>query len=269
MTPTRITRTFFFGLICSNLLGSQFAMSAAQCVKHSPAHTVALLELYTSEGCSGCPPADRWLSRISQFGLNQDQVIPLSMHVDYWDSLGWKDRFASPVFTERQRVLARQAQSGFVYTPEFFVSRKEFRNAGAADGLLRHVATINGRPAMASIEMVLQPINDGILPVQINIELKPVALGHRHTAYVAVYENDLSSQVSAGENHGATLHHDYVVRRWIGPISLTNPTLSYQANINVDPGWKRSALGVVAFVEDTTSGELLQTTSLAACATAP
>lgn len=244
-------------------------MSAGQCVKHSPAHTVALLELYTSEGCSSCPPADRWLSHISQSGVNQDRMIPLSMHVDYWDSLGWKDRFASPIFTERQRALARQAQSGFAYTPEFFVGRQEFRNAGSEDRLLRRIATINSRPAMASIEMALQPIKDDILPLQINIELKPGAVGHRHAAYVAIYENDLTSQVATGENHGATLHHDHVVRRWIGPIPLTNPALSYQSSINIEPGWKRNSLGVVAFVEDAASGEILQAISLAACVTAP
>jgi len=250
------------------LLCSQPAMAADQCVKHSPAHTVALVELYTSEGCSSCPPADRWLSRLKQSGLGADRVIPLSMHVDYWDSLGWKDRFASPVYTERQHLLARQAQSSFVYTPEIFVGRVELRNAGSEDRFLQRIASINSKPAMAAIEIGLKPVMDNVLPLGLNVALKPAA-GHRPAAYVAIVEDDLSSQVNAGENNGEKLHHDYVVRRWIGPIEIIGPTRKYQSSISIDPGWKRNALGVVAFVEDAGSGEILQATASGLCTTAP
>lgn len=82
------------------------ASAAAQCVKESPPHAVALVELYTSEGCSSCPRADRWLSRLLREGPGVDHVVPLAFHVDYWDRLGWKDRFASARFTERQYALA-------------------------------------------------------------------------------------------------------------------------------------------------------------------
>lgn len=269
MHTPRIVCVCFRILLCGSLLWSQAAMPDEQCLKRSPAHRVALLELYTSEGCSSCPPADRWLSRLNQSGLSRDQVVALSLHVDYWDSLGWKDRFASPIFTERQRVLARQAQSGFVYTPEVFVGRQEFRHAGSDKQLLQHIAAINSRPAIASIEMALQPVSDNKLPLRLNIELKPGAAGNRHAAYVALYEDDLNSQVAAGENHGATLHHDRVVRRWIGPLLLSGPALNHQASISIEPGWKRNSLGVAAFVEDTSSGEILQATSMALCATAP
>ena len=82
------------------------AAEAAVCTRQRPPHTVAPLELYTSEGCSSCPPADRWLQELPQkFG--PDQLLALSLHVDYWDYIGWKDHFAQPQFTERQRQLSR------------------------------------------------------------------------------------------------------------------------------------------------------------------
>jgi hypothetical protein len=255
-------------MICGVLPGIQGAISAEQCIKHSPAQTVALVELYTSEGCSSCPPADRWLSRIKQSGLGLDQVILLSMHVDYWDSLGWKDRFASPVYTARQRALARQGQSSFVYTPEIFVGRQEFRDAGSENRLIQRVAAINSKPAQASIEISLKPVAGDVLPLGLKVALNPGMAGRRLVAYVAIYENDLTSRVNAGENSGATLHHDQVVRRWVGPIAINGATQAYQSDVMIDPGWKRSALGVVAFVEDVSSGEILQATASGLCTTA-
>src|SRR3954447_25677509 len=88
----------------------------------SPPHKVALLELYTSEGCSSCPPADRWLNQLK---LPRDQLIPLALHVDYWDSLGWPDPFAQRLFSERQERLGRNP-----YTPESVLDGREFRDRG-------------------------------------------------------------------------------------------------------------------------------------------
>ncbi len=256
-------------LSCGSVMCSPMAAVAELCVKHSPANTVALVELYTSEGCSSCPPADSWLSRIRQSGLGLDQVIPLSMHVDYWDSLGWKDRFSSPVYTARQRALAQQAQSGFVYTPEIFVGRKEFRGAGSDERFLQRVAAINSKPAQVSIELSLKPVAGDVLPLGLKVVSKPEMASHRLLAYAAIYENDLTSRVNAGENSGAILHHDQVVRCWVGPIEINGPVQAYQSDIGIEPGWKRNALGVVVFVEDASRGEILQATASRLCATAP
>ncbi len=100
-----------------------------QCSRSSSTHTVALMELYTSEGCSSCPPADRFLQNIIQnAGMHPDRVIPISLHVDYWDYIGWKDPFAKHLFTERQQELSAYAHSRTIYTPEFFINGKELRN---------------------------------------------------------------------------------------------------------------------------------------------
>lgn len=110
------------------LLGPSAAASAQTCSKQSPPHTVALLELYTSEGCSSCPPADKFVSNLRNAGLPAEQVVPLALHVDYWDYIGWKDLFASHAYTQRQRWLSGLANTRTIYTPEIFVAGREVRD---------------------------------------------------------------------------------------------------------------------------------------------
>lgn len=226
--------------------------AAQQCVKESPPHAVALVELYTSEGCNSCPPADRWLSRLASGGPGADSVVPLAFHVDYWDRLGWKDRFASPRFTERQYALARQAGSRAVYTPGLFVNFSEFRALGRFEEVLR---SINAKPARADIRLELRPPSGSRLTVKADFR---APAGSR--AFVALYENRLFTDVKAGENEGVTLRHDYVVREWIGPLDVPG---TFQRNIELRPDWKAADLGVAAFVQKGT--DVLQATALAGC----
>ena len=100
----------------------------AECSVSSGTSRVALLELYTSEGCSSCPPADRWLSGLAAKGVNSERVVPLALHVDYWDYIGWRDRFAHPGFSERQRQMAVLGNSTLVYTPQVMLNGRDFRN---------------------------------------------------------------------------------------------------------------------------------------------
>lgn len=240
---------------------------AQTCSKHSPPHTVALLELYTSEGCSSCPPADRTLSQLRSAaaggaqGLGIDQVVPLSLHVDYWNDIGWKDVFSSKTYTDRQHWLSNLANSRTVYTPEMFVAGQELRNW--TGGIATAVRRINQQPARADIGITLGKIAGGSLPVQINAQTNQGG-----KLYVALYENGLSSAVRAGENSGAVLHHDYVVRQWLGPIPLSGKVGSEQAVVAqalvVPAGAVTRQLGVAAFVQ-TDKGEVLQSLALPLC----
>ena len=238
--------------------------AAAQCVKESPPHTVALAELYTSEGCNSCPPADRWLSSVLRGGPGIDQVVPLALHVDYWDRLGWKDRFASPRFTERQSALARQAGSRAVYTPGVFLNLREFRGWGSPrlDEALR---VINARPARADIRIELASPSRAQLAVKADFRLKPGATGQAQ-AFVALYENRLRSEVKAGENRGVVLDHDYVVREWLGPIGVKGSG-ELRRTMALAPDWKLKDLGVAAFVQDSAGRDVLQATALPLCMT--
>ena len=249
-------------------LALPLAAEAAVCSRQSPPHTVALLELYTSEGCSSCPPADRWLQELPQkFG--PDQLLALSLHVDYWDYIGWKDRFAQPQFTERQRQLSRLAGGSTIYTPEVFTAMKELRGWRSPTELAQRVKRINEQPAAAQITLLMQPAAGGAVEVQASFALVPgVPPRQQIEGVVVLYENKLSSQIRAGENHGATLQHDRVVRFWSAPIALDAQTgrASWRQTIALPADWKRADLGVAALVQDARAGQVLQVVSMAACA---
>jgi hypothetical protein len=123
--------------------------AAMMCDARSPEHTVALLELFTSEGCSSCPPADRWLQGLKGQGLGLDKVVPLSLHVGYWDAIGWKDPYAQARFTDRQRDYARQQRAASVYTPQVVLAGQDFRRWGDAE-LRSALAAPASRPVRGS-----------------------------------------------------------------------------------------------------------------------
>lgn len=248
-------------ILMSLALGACAACAGAQtCSGRSPPHTVALLELYTSEGCSSCPPADRFVSALRASGVTPSQALPLSLHVDYWNAIGWTDPFSSAVFTERQRRLSALAGSRTVYTPEFFAGGHELRNwsRGSADAIKR----INAMPAQAAIGITLgRPATAG-LPVEVNSTGPNGALLH-----VALVQNNVSSRVTAGENSGRTLHHDFVVRQWLAPLPIGRDGRAHVARVLPLPSGARAAdLAVTAFVQSP-RGEVLQAFSLPLCST--
>ena len=97
------------------------------CEVNSQPHRVALLELYTSEGCSSCPPADKWLSELSGIGLDANKVVPLSLHVDYWNYIGWRDPYSSSQYTARQREQGQRNRLLSIYTPQMVINGQDYR----------------------------------------------------------------------------------------------------------------------------------------------
>jgi hypothetical protein len=242
---------------------TQMSANAQTCSKVSPAHTIALLELYTSEGCSSCPPADKFVSNLQRStSLTTDQVIPISLHVDYWDYIGWKDVFAKPIFTQRQRALTELAGSRTVYTPEVFLAGREFRSWYSGNGVTEAVRRVNALPAQASIQLSLdKAINNKL---SINLQGKTAQNARLHFALV---EQNIVSQVNAGENRGVTLQHDYVVREWGDAISLS-PTAKGESLVRQLPipaNANRKNLSVTAFIQSE-RGEILQALNLPVCA---
>ena len=251
-------------LVC---LVTPLAVQAATCSRQSPAHTVALLELYTSEGCSSCPPADRWLRELSN-RFSAEQLVPLALHVDYWDYIGWKDRFADPRFAERQKQLSRLAGGGTIYTPEVFAGMKELRAWRTEAELVQRIMRINATPAGASITLQMSPSGANAVDLQAKFVLaQSAAPGRLIQGVLVLYENRLSSEVRAGENHGVTLQHDQVVRYWSAPLALdaAGGHGEWRQTIELPADWKRASLGVAAFVQDLRAGEVLQAVSMPAC----
>jgi hypothetical protein len=180
----------------------------------------SLIELFTSEGCSSCPPAEKWLSGLKS---NQDlwkKIIPVAFHVDYWDHLGWRDRFAKPEFTSRQHRYAAAWSGDSVYTPSFVVNGKEWRDWFGG----------NAMPITSTKVGVLRVSvgDDGKVSATFapdTMQARPLALN------VALLGNDLESDVKRGENSGRKLRHDFVV------LQLAKSEMTNQGNL-----WTGTAL---------------------------
>ena len=234
----------------------------AACDGRSGPKTAALVELYTSEGCSSCPPADQQLSRLREALDPAAEAVPLALHVDYWDYMGWKDPYAQGNFGERQTWLVRANQHKTVYTPQFFVGGTELRPWRGA--LRDKVRQLNAQPAAAGIRIRASLASGGALALSAAATTRggadPAAL------YLALAESGLASKVTRGENTGATLAHDHVVREWIGPIRLIAGTARVQRAIALPAAWNRARMEVIAFVQDEHSGSVLQALSAQRCA---
>jgi hypothetical protein len=142
------------------LLGVTLSASA-ECSVTSTDKRVSLLELYTSEGCSSCPPADSWLSELETAGYRRDHVVPLALHVDYWDYIGWKDRFARAEFTARQRQAASKESLGFVYTPQVMLNGRDFRRWQSPARLKQTLQNANSNIPRAILSLTLTALPSG------------------------------------------------------------------------------------------------------------
>ena len=234
----------------------------AACDARSGAKTAALVELYTSEGCSSCPPADQQLSRLRQALDPAAEVVPLALHVGYWDYIGWKDPYAQDTFGERQRWLVRSNQRKTVYTPQYFVGGTELRSWQGA--LRDKVRQVNALPAAAAIRVQAGIAPNGVLAL--DAEATARAGAEPAALYLALAESGLVSRVTRGENSGVTLAHDHVVREWIGPVRLSGGAARVQRDIALPAAWNHARLEVIAFVQDERTGGGLQALSAQQCA---
>jgi hypothetical protein len=245
-----------------------FAARAADpaCSTTSGPHTTALVELYTSEGCDTCPPADQWLSSLFGQGFRPDQVVPLALHVDYWDYIGWKDPFAKGEFSVRQRKLAQMKRPVIVYTPQVLLQGRDFRRWSGGE-FAEQVTRINSRPARARITLTIRAVAPEAIHAELSAMLIDPAEQKNAALYLAAYENKLASNVAAGENRGKRLEHDFVVREWIGPIGFGEGLkLEEKRSLPLLPGANPKNLGVAAFVQNRSTSEVLQALMLPACA---
>lgn len=239
-------------------LAASAAAQPASCVVTSGPQRAALVELYTSQGCSSCPPADKQLSLIG--APANTNVVALALHVNFWDYIGWKDPFARAEFTERQRWLIGVNGSRTLYTPHFFVSGQEVRDRSQVGAAIRAGSQ---KPAAARIRLEATHRGDGSMEIRVNATdataAGPLAL---HTA---VTESGLSTHVKAGENRGATLPHDHVVRHWLKPVLLKEGGAQLAQAVGVSAEQSGKGVNVVAFVQNARTGEVLQAVSTGTC----
>jgi hypothetical protein len=247
------------------VLSAAMPAQAEPCRAETGPQTTALVELYTSEGCDSCPPADRWLSGLAARGFSRDRVVPIALHVDYWDYIGWKDPYAKAAFSARQRKLAQVMRGKVVYTPQVLLQGEDFRRwhtTAFEDAVTR----INARPARARISLALDAHRGNGFSVEAGAEIRDPAGRADAALYLASYENKLVSSVTAGENRGKTLPHDYVVFEWVGPLSFgPDGRITVRQTLPLLPKAVPEHSGVVAFVQNRSSAEVLQALMLPAC----
>ncbi|MBY0269656.1 MAG: DUF1223 domain-containing protein [Burkholderiales bacterium] len=232
---------------------------AATCSAESGSTRVALLELYTSEGCDSCPSTDQWFSALPQRGYTPQRVLALAFHVDYWNYLGWKDPYAQARFSARQRDANRRNQARVVYTPQLLLDGADYRRSLQGDDLGRRMAT--GQAPGAQIRMNID--TDAGQP---RLRARISTAANTAQAYVAIYENNLINDVAAGENRGKRLRHDFVVRELYGPFTVTAATpLDIAQSMRKERAWKAADLHVAVFVQDATTGAALQALNLPWC----
>lgn len=236
--------------------------AAATCRATSGSVLVPLVELYTSEGCDSCPPADRWLS--SQFAGLRDDVSVLAFHVDYWDRLGWKDRFAAAAFTARQYDAMRATGATFVYTPQVLVQGRD-AEAGRANRAAALLAAGRRRAPAATLALDTVVADDGTLAVGIAARVPDPKARRRAVVWLAYTESGLVSEVAAGENRGVRLVHDHVVRSLAGPFAIgADGDLRITTRV-LRPAERGRQGALVAVVQDAQTWEVLQTLTQPRC----
>jgi hypothetical protein len=212
-----------------------------------PPATPVLVELFTSEGCSSCPPADQLLTKLlREQPVAGVQIIPLSLHVDYWDRQGWRDQFSSAAYTSRQQGYSQIFGDDKVYTPQMVVDgHDEF--IGSDEAAARRI--LAGAAARPHLPLSLDA-QAGPEGVKMSIDL-PAAPANAEPidVLVALTEDDLSTVVRAGENGGRTLSHVAVVRKLQTMGALEQETFVASGKMSLGRTWKPAKMRAVVWLQ--------------------
>ena len=247
MTATRLP-LFLTAALLASAHAATFAAEADP--DHAATHPV-VVELFTSQGCSSCPPADRLLTELGR--KNGGELIPLAFHVDIWNHIGWTDPFSSSDWTRRQTAYARRLGLANIYTPQVVVDGAAEMLGSDSGALESAVKVARTRPA-AAIALQLEPSGRSVA-VRADVDLPGSLRDRKWDLMLAVFETDLETPVARGENGGKTLRNDYVVRslRRAGRLTASE---SLTASLQLDGQWNPSRIGVAAFLQDPRSLEI-------------
>lgn len=247
------------------LLGSWVPAHAAgvnaACEAASGSAFIPLVELYTAEGCNECPPADRWMERWK----GRTDATALAFHVDYWNDLGWPDRFSSVANTARQQTRVSSAGKRVVYTPQVMVGAKtmlDWRKSSSVDAL---VERLGQGAASVSLKLAASRTGKG---VDVGVQAAPVQADAKAGTvdgrlWLALYQDGLvTDRVGAGENKGKRLRHERVVRALYGPWRLGENGISGHAAVELPTDAVIADMGLVLFAETADLGKGLQSLQL-------
>ena len=217
-----------------------------------------MVELFTSEGCSSCPPADVLLSKLDQQPINGVEIIVLSEHVDYWNSLGWQDPFSSADFSKRQSAYGDAFRSSSVYTPQMIVDGQQ-QFVGSDEKRAQSAIIKAAKEARAKVELQFTS------KLSINItDLPHVTTDDAAEVLLAVTESNLSSEVPRGENAGRSLKHTAVVRhlQTVGEVAAGSNKFTADAAVSFNTSWRKENLRIVVFIQERRTRRVLGAASL-------
>src|SRR6266850_1965174 len=221
---------------------------------------IVVVELFTSEGCSSCPPADDVLTQLAhRQPVPGVEVLVLGEHVDYWDRLGWRDPFSTAAFSARQSNYdARVFHANQIYTPQLVIDgwlERVGSNARAVQRAIEQAAT----SAKAAVSVTALRGDEHDLRVEMRVNMPPSSIDDTLDAVVAVTEDNLSTEVRRGENGGRTLRHNGVVRSLttIGTWTSQEQLSSMKASVPWDRVWKPADVRVIAFLQERQSRHIV------------
>lgn len=214
-----------------------------------------VLEMFTSQGCSSCPPADALLSEI---GSTTKNVIPLAYHVDYWNHLGWSDPFSSPKFSRRQSSYARAMDLGGEYTPQAVIEGSSQCVGSDGRSIWRAVDAARSASNLDRVNLhaSLAVERPRTLRIRVSAQLSSGSATGNRDVMVAIFENGLVTRIGGGENGGREITYDYTVRKLLPAFELDSAhdgSVERQFSVDLDPSWSLDHLGVAAFIQDTES----------------
>lgn len=218
---------------------------------------VAVVELFTSQGCSSCPPADRVLSKLAKDPAYAGRVVPLAFHVDYWNYIGWQDPFSDRRWSQRQEQYAAAYGTNRIYTPQLIVSGTDEMNGADERRVRRAIETALASKPAAAVSLAVR--REGGSYVAVVEARHDGALVRDLEVWVALYQNGLSTAVGRGENARKTLENDSVVRRFERAFVLpaaAGSTARGELKLTIDPAWPAANLGIAAFAQDPKTREI-------------
>jgi hypothetical protein len=225
----------------------------------SPPHLV-IVELFTSEGCSSCPPADALLKELSEQPKgNGVQVVALEEHVDYWNHLGWRDPYSAAEFSQRQSDYTQVLGTDGVYTPQMVVDGQSELVGSRSAAAWEAIQKAANQPKAEIVLGTGANSSPGKPAFEVQIKsLGGVSIRGETDLWIAVTEKGLQTDVKAGENSGETLKHAAVVRS-LGKIETLHDPAGYdrQIQVPIDPGWKKENLAMVVFLAEKDSRRIL------------
>ncbi len=240
-------KNFFALTIFIVLINIPHQVQAAVTFQSSESKT-ALLELYTSEGCSSCPPADAWFNQFKNNSGLWKNFVPVAFHVDYWDNLGWRDPWSAKQFTRRQRAYANSWRSETIYTPGFVLNGAEWRNWSGR----KLPSATNAKSGI----LKLSSADTNQWQVSFGLE---AGGQQKYDVYAALLVSGLSSDVKSGENSGRRLEHDFVVLKLV-KNTLASRDGSFEGAFTLNPGGSQGRFAIAAWITRENRLEPLQAT---------